>query len=117
MFLRMLLVFCQSEAECSINEVLDKKRVYLCILSGLCDQKKNKPSQGNSMRHQHLCKRDALGVESCHIDACDLVRTSPLSHSRTSPRAERRTAERSGAKRSGTERSAAERSAAERVGE
>ena len=38
----------------------------------------------------------ALWVESAHIDACDLVSTSPLSHSRMSPRAERRAAEWSG---------------------
>ena len=38
----------------------------------------------------------ALWVESCHIDACDLVRTSPLSHSRTSPQAEWRAVEQSG---------------------
>ena len=57
----------------------------------------------------------ALWVEFAHIDACDLVRSSPLSHSQTSPRAERRAAERSGAERSGVERSAAEQSAAERT--
>ena len=54
----------------------------------------------------------ALWVEFAHIDACDLVRTSPLSHSRTSPRAERRAAERSGVERSEAERNGAQRSGA-----
>ena len=46
----------------------------------------------------------ALWVESAHIDACGLVSTSPLSHSRTSPRAERRAVERSGAEQSSMQR-------------
>ena len=49
-----------------------------------------------------------LWVEFANIDACDLVRTSPLSHSRTSPRAERRAAERSGVERSEAERNGAQ---------
>ena len=44
---------------------------------------------------------NALWVEFAQIDASDLVSTSPLSHSRTSPQAERRAAERNGAQRSG----------------
>ena len=54
----------------------------------------------------------ALWVQSAQIDAYDLVRTSPLSHSRTSPRAERREAERSGVERSEAERNGAQRSGA-----
>ena len=59
----------------------------------------------------------ALWVESCHIDACDLVSTLPLSHSRTSLQAERLTVEWSVVEGSGVERSAAERKAAEQAGE
>ena len=62
----------------------------------------------------------ALWVEFAHIDKWDLVRTSPLFHSRTSPRAERRAAERSGVERSEAERNGAQRSGAlrsERVSE
>ena len=47
----------------------------------------------------------ALWVEFAHIDAFDFVSTSPLSHSRTSPRAERLTVERSGVERNGALRS------------
>ena len=70
MFLRMLLVFCQSEAECSINEVLDKKKsVSLHSEWSVWPKKKiNKPSRGNSMRHQHLYKRDGDVFETCVTD-------------------------------------------------
>ena len=60
------------------------------------------------------------GLNLRQIEACHLVRISPLSHSRTSPRAERRAAERSGVERSEAERNGAQRSGAlrsERVSE
>ena len=53
---------------------------------------------------------NALWAESAHIDACGLVSTSPLSHSRTSPRAERSRVERTEAMRNGARRSGALRS-------
>ena len=60
-------------------------------------------------------------VEFVHIDACDLVSASPLSHLRTSPQVERRAAEHTGAERSGAEWSSTQwsvvvRSTAERNG-
>ena len=55
---------------------------------------------------------DTIWVESAHIDACGLVSTSPLSHSRMSPRAQRRALEQSGVERGEAERNGAQRKGA-----
>ena len=60
-----------------------------------------------------VCGTGLLWVESAHNDACGLISTLPLSHSRMSPQGERRDVEWGGAEQSGVEWSRVEWSGVE----